>query len=58
MQWGDVNAYGTMQTYKRMLQSIQLFVECVHVIALRTLHVAFLGYHTINEEACILHHPP
>lgn len=47
---GSTNAYGTMHTYKHVLQNIPFFVECVHVIALRTLHVAFLGYHTINEE--------
>lgn len=29
-------------------------VEYVHVIALCTLHVAFLGYPTINEDKCII----
>lgn len=46
---GGVNAHGTMHTYKRALQNIQFFVDRVHVIALCTLHVAALGYHTINE---------
>lgn len=47
---GGVNAYGTMHTHLHALQNMQLFAECVHVIALCTLHVAFLGYHTINEK--------
>lgn len=47
---GSVNARGTMHTCRHAPQNIRFFVKRVHVIALCTLHDAFLGYHTINEE--------